>query len=141
MSPRPKNIRRILEPPIISGFKPFSWSGNIHNSTSSEVVFLHFEEYESLRLCDYDGMDQAEAAKMMEVSRPTFTRIYMSARQKVAKAFVEGVQIKIEGGKVEFDKDWFKCASCGAIFNRMGSIDPTSCPICSSDEISNFIDL
>jgi len=45
----------------------------------------------------------------MNVSRPAFTRIYNLALNKNAKAMVECLAIEIEGGNVEFDKQWYKC--------------------------------
>ena len=93
--PRPKKIRRMTSIPTVSGFKPYG----INNAKSKEnAVFLLCEEYEALRLNDYEKCNQCEAAVIMQVSRPTFTRIYMSARQKIASAFIEGRQIIIEGG-------------------------------------------
>jgi len=43
-------------------------------------------------------MNQVEAAKMMDVSQPTFHRIITEAHRKIAEAFVEGNAIRIEGG-------------------------------------------
>ena len=37
----------------------------------------------------------------MGVSRPTFQRILMSGRQKVADALLNGKAIRIEGGHIE----------------------------------------
>jgi len=51
---------------------------------------LNFDEYETIRLLDYEGLMQEEAAERMNVSRPTLTRIYENARKTMAKAFVEG---------------------------------------------------
>jgi hypothetical protein len=54
----------------------------------------------------------------MGVSRPTYIRIYASALQKIAKAFVEGRLIFIEGGKVYFDSDWYRCNTCECLIRR-----------------------
>jgi len=85
-----------LNPPSIKGFKPY---GLDSEGTAAEPVTVLFEEYEALRLSDYDSLNHHQASVMMGVSRPTFTRIYASALQKIAVAFVEGRQITIEGGK------------------------------------------
>ena len=95
MSTRIRRPRKILSPPPIKGFKPYGIDPNVKASESS--VNLLFEEYEALRLCDYDGLNHHESSLMMDVSRPTFTRIYAAALRKVATAFVEGRQIAIEG--------------------------------------------
>ena len=85
MSPRPKNIRKVNNMPSVAGFRPV-----ISNNSCEETIFLHFEEYETIRLCDYEMKTQQEASISMGVSRPTLSRIYTSARQKIAKAFVCG---------------------------------------------------
>ena len=115
MSPRIKRPRKILNPPVIKGFKPY---GSDSANQNTEPVFLLFEEYEALRLCDYDMINHLPASEIMGISRPTFTRIYSAARQKIAKAFVEGRQISIEGGKVYYDSDWYNCNKCGCDFNN-----------------------
>lgn len=93
MSPRPKNIRKINNMPSVAGFKPIA-----SDCYRKDAIFLHFEEYEAIRLCDYEMKNQQEASVSMGVSRPTLSRIYTSARQKIAQALVCGVVIMIEGG-------------------------------------------
>jgi predicted DNA-binding protein (UPF0251 family) len=44
-------------------------------SKPGNEVFINFEEYEALSLCNFELLTQAEAAKRMNISRPTFTRI------------------------------------------------------------------
>ncbi len=97
------------------------------------------EEYEALKLCDYDMLNHELASHAMQVSRPTFTRVYSAARQKIAKAFVEGRPIAIEGGKVYFDSNWYHCKSCDCFFNNP-EMDKkiTACPLCGSDRFSNY---
>ena len=51
---------------------------------------MYVEEFEAIYLCDHEGKLQAEAAESMGVSRPTLTRIYASARRKIADALVGG---------------------------------------------------
>jgi Zn finger protein HypA/HybF involved in hydrogenase expression len=94
-----------------------------------------YEEYEALRLCDYDGYNQCDASKLMEVSRPTLTRICMSARNKVAIAIVEGRQLIIEGGKVEIDSGWMKCSRCLCFFVKIENED-CKCPLCGSNDVT-----
>ena len=47
MSPRPFKLRKISNPPVISGFKPY---GNKKNGGKSESVFLSLEEYEAITI-------------------------------------------------------------------------------------------
>ena len=65
-----------------------------------ERVYLGLDEFETIRLLDHDGLDQVKAAELMGISRPTVTRIYASARKKIAEALTEGKAICIEGGPV-----------------------------------------
>ncbi len=81
---RPKRIRRMNNPPHFRGFKPIGLSEENH------PVIMNYEEYEAIRLSDYELHGQVESAQAMGVSRPTFARIYESARRKVAQAFVLG---------------------------------------------------
>jgi predicted DNA-binding protein (UPF0251 family) len=91
----------------MAGFKPFGMP-----LCDLEVVKVHYDEYESINLVNYQGLPQELAAEKMGISRPTFTRVYNRALKKIAKAFVECKAIAIEGGNVEFEKQWFKCNKC-----------------------------
>lgn len=127
-----------MNPPTVKGFKPY---GPEVAGNKKEAIGLLFEEYEALKLCDYDMKNHSDAAKIMCISRPTFTRIYSSARQKIAKAFVEGRQIIIEGGKVYFDSSWHLCNSCGCYFNIPGKEEKTNkCPLCGSEWTQRYQD-
>ena len=99
--PRPKRKRKIFSLPQAEGFKPFGAAIN-----ETEAVELLFEEYEAIKLADYHNLTQEEAAKKMNISRPTFTRIYEKARKTIAKAFVEGKIIIIKGGDIHIDNDY-----------------------------------
>lgn len=69
-----------------------------------EGVLVSLDEFEAVRLSDMEQLYHAEAAKLMRVSRPTFTRILASARKKIADALVNIKAIKIEGGCCTFGK-------------------------------------
>ncbi|MCG6187735.1 MULTISPECIES: DUF134 domain-containing protein [Maribellus] len=127
--PRRKRNRRIQVPPVIKGMSVFGVRGR-----KSNEVHLLLEEYEAIRLLDYQNLTQEEAAVHMDISRPTLTRIYEEARNKVATAFVEGRDIIFRGGDIYFDKNWFKCNSCQASFNHYAE-EGVSCPVCSSEDV------
>jgi len=136
MTPGIKRLRKILNPPPIKGFNPY---GPDCEAQKNEPVILLYEEYEALRLCDFDMYNHHFASEIMGISRPTFTRIYALTRQKIAKAFVEGRQISIEGGKVYFDSDWFHCNKCNCYFNNPEKeVTIILCPLCGSKKIKNF---
>ena len=131
MSPRPKRQRKISEPPFLTGFVPENGDFDLKESIS-----LFFEEYEALKLADYQGLSQLEASRVLEVSRPTFTRIYDSARKKIAKALVEHKRISISGGDVVFNEKWFVCNECESVFRLSQSNDEEiTCPVCQSENI------
>jgi uncharacterized protein len=129
---RTKKNRLIQMAPHFSGFKPFGIQGK-----KGTEVFIHFEEYEALNLCDYELLTQAEAAKMMKVSRPTFTRIYESVRRKIAAAFIEGSNIYFGGGHVDIES-WFKCENCKITFTLPGNA-VKACPLCGKIVITENI--
>ena len=125
--PRPRKNRKIFRPPIIGGFQPFGSSAE-----TVERVTLRYEEFEAFRLADYEGLTQEEAAQHMEISTPTFSRIYDVARQKFAKAMVEGLTLIIKGGNVSFDEMWYKCNHCHTSFSPADSKEAENCPVCRS---------
>lgn len=117
--------------PTVSGFKAY---GDDVDNGRHNAVFLFYEEYEAIRLNDYEKKTQCETALIMGVSRPTLTRIYMSAREKIARAFVEGCRIIVEGGKVRLDDEWRECCRCGAVFS-VGDGDGVVCALCGSRDV------
>ncbi len=127
--PRKKRNRRIQFPPVIKGMSVYGVRGR-----KSNEVILHLEEYEVIRLLDYQGLTQEQAAVHMDVSRPTLTRIYEEARNKVATAFVEGRDIVFKGGDIYFDDNWYKCNSCLASFSSYDEGKP-NCPVCNSSDV------
>ncbi|MCU4157301.1 DUF134 domain-containing protein [Carboxylicivirga sp. A043] len=126
--PRPKRKRLIEHPPPIDGFKPFGVP--IQNL---EPVILLYEEYEAMRLADYEGMNQEQAAEKMQVSRPTFTRIYDRARRNVAKAFVEGKALMIEGGDFHSENYWYKCEACQKL--NVSDLEMVNCRYCQANSL------
>jgi uncharacterized protein len=122
---RPFRNRKICSPPVMAGFKPFGMP-----ICEMKSIQLYLDEYESIRMADYENLSQDVAAEKMGVSRPTFTRVYNSALKKIAKAFAEGLAIEIEGGSVEFEKQWFKCRKCYKLIE--GLENHTKCQNCNS---------
>jgi len=112
----------------MEGFKPFG----IPMSDLEPVVLL-FEEYEAMRLTDYEGLTQEQSAERMNVSRPTFTRIYEKARRSIAKAFVEGKAIFIEGGNYHTDDYWYRCDGCLKV--NISTIKAKKCCYCEKDTL------
>lgn len=61
-------------------------------------VYLTLDEFEAVRLADLERLKQVDAAKKLKISRPTFSRIISSARNKIADGLVNIKAIRIEGG-------------------------------------------
>jgi predicted DNA-binding protein (UPF0251 family) len=63
-----------------------------------DEVILQIDEFEAVRLKDLENLEQEECAQKMNISQPTFHRLVLSARKKIADAIINGKAIKIEGG-------------------------------------------
>ena len=91
--PRPFKIRCIAHLPGVTVFKPAGVP-----SRGLAQVEIHLDELEAIRLVDGEGLDHAQAAERMKVSRPTVGRILGRARKKIAQALVKGEALAIEQG-------------------------------------------
>ena len=89
---RPKKYRIVRFDPIISQFSPRGLPGR------PDEVNLTMDEFEAIRLADLAGISQKEAAKSMNISQQTFSRIIKKARKSVADSLVNGKIIRIQGG-------------------------------------------
>ena len=98
--PRTTKCRRICSFPDFYSFVPEEAdAGNI------ETVMMSLDEYETLRLLDYEGLNQEEGALRMGVARTTVTAMYESARKKLVSTVVEGKRLRIAGGNIEIDRE------------------------------------
>jgi len=70
-----------------------------------EEIILTVDEFEAIRLADFEGLYQEKAAKKMNISRQTFGRIIESGHKKVAEALMKGKALKIEGGYIEMAEE------------------------------------
>jgi predicted DNA-binding protein (UPF0251 family) len=92
--PRPKKPRFVSGYPLIAAFMP-------QGVPVTGELALSVEELESIRLSDFEGLDQETAARLMQVSRQTYGRILASARGRVAEALITGKALKVQGGAYE----------------------------------------
>jgi predicted DNA-binding protein (UPF0251 family) len=127
--PRTRKIRQIQRAPAYQGHMP----RGTQSGTPEEVILL-LEEYEAIKLCDYDLLDQAEAAALMGVSRPTLTRIYESARRKMARMLVEPCQLSFGEGQATLKIDWYTCSACNIRFTLAAA--GKFCPVCGNKKIA-----
>jgi uncharacterized protein len=97
--PRPKCCRMVGALPTADYFKPRGIP-----LTDLEEVVLTIDEFETLKLADFEQLYQERAANNMKVSRQTFGRIILSAHFKIADALIHGKALKIEGGIIAIKK-------------------------------------
>ncbi len=110
--PREKTQRNLNFKPIVTEYIP---SSGKYNGVSK---LLH-EEIEAIYLMDVLNLYQEDAAKKMGISRPTFTRIIKSARQKLTHGLISGYKIVLED-----DKKDLVIAFCTNDINTFELIDP-----------------
>jgi len=125
--------RRVSFVPPVTYFKPSGLP-----MTELQEVRLLIEEAEAIRLKDFEGLEQEEGARKMNVSRSTFSRVLDSARQKIADALLNGKAIRIEGGSFEMAERHFRCISgheWKVPFETLISAPPKNCPECDTPSI------
>lgn len=98
--PRPVKWRNVCCLPERTLFGPLG-----PGKDTSEIVVMTVDEYETIRLIDFEGMTQEECSDSMGVARTTVQRIYNDARKKLAGILVNGHIIRIEGGEYQLYKD------------------------------------
>lgn len=91
---RPKKCRCIKSRPNAIYFKPRGIP-----LTELEEISVSLDEFEAIRLADYEGLYHEDAACKMEISRPTFGRILNEAHRKIAECLVKGKALRIEINK------------------------------------------
>jgi predicted DNA-binding protein (UPF0251 family) len=132
---KPKKNRFVLQPPSVVYYKPQGIP-----LYQLEQVILAVEEYEAVRLVDYEGLQQKDAAERMKVSRATCARILESARHKIAAALTGGKAIRIQGGSFVLGRNRYRCRDCSTFWETPTDADPgvslvLSCPRCRSDKV------
>ena len=88
---RPTRRRRVCELPEHVSFVP-------QGKSEAGLVVLTVDEYELVRLIDYEHLTHAQCAAQMKISRTTVTESYERARQKISDSLVNGKRLVIEGG-------------------------------------------
>ncbi len=131
--PRPPCCRRVSGKPAAPIFKPAGIPAR-----SLEEVVMTLDEFEAIRLADFEGLYQDQAAEQMRVSRPTFGRIVEVARRKVAEAIILGKALKIEGGPVQaVPCRPLRCPACKSKWEEPPK-PPAGCPYCHRGEIADM---
>ncbi len=89
--PRRRKQRWIQFWPEVQSFRPVT-------RVKRPTLNLRADEVEAIRLADFLGLDQTEAAKRMGISQSTFQRLIKEARYKLANALITVKEIKISKG-------------------------------------------
>lgn len=89
--PRPSRRRRVCAEPCYNSFAPCGQQG-------PECVQLTVDEFEAIRLVDFEKQTHEGCAALMGISRTTVTEIYERARFKLADCIVNGKTLQISGG-------------------------------------------
>ncbi|OPY59264.1 MAG: hypothetical protein A4E55_00291 [Pelotomaculum sp. PtaU1.Bin035] len=95
---------------------------------------LTVEELEAIRLRDLEELEYEECAQKMSVSRPTFHRIIVSARKKIANALVNGSALRVTGGNFDLAKYELACRVCGHHWEDIICCRRTRCPVCKAND-------
>jgi len=120
--PRGRNPRTIRCDPTHTYFKP----RGIPLSEIVDDVTITLEELEAIRLTDLESLSQQEAGKKMNISQSTISRHLVEAHNKIAKALVLGLAIRIAN-----PTDFFYCDQCGHTWH---STTVGKCDRCCSTE-------
>ena len=100
---RPTKKRRICGRPKYCSFSAGSYEQN------QERVVMSLDEFECIRLIDYEGITQEECAEQINMDRTSVTLMYAKARKKLAECLVTGKELRIEGGNYEFCPGNLEC--------------------------------
>ena len=104
--PRPKKFRYVEDSPAVTEFAP-------RNRPAAGEVTMSIEELETIRLSDFEQLDQETAANRMQVSRHTYGRILARARAVAAEALVTGKALIVTGGHYRLRGRQNRCRNRG----------------------------
>ncbi len=139
---RPQHSRRVYGPPRFLSFKPAGIPRRKLNPVS-----LRVDEFEAMRLTDYEGLDHRDAAAEMGISPATFSRVLKSARFSLMQAIIDGQGFDIEGGTIDFVHTLRRCSACGdeemmQLKSEItsGRTDALFCRRCGSGEVEDLVE-
>lgn len=129
--PRRKRRRTVTKEPPVSVYKP----AGIPAKDLDEIL-ITIDEFEAVKLADFEKLSQRDASIIMKVSQPTFNRILSSARSKIAEGLVQGSVLRIEGGRyiLADGTGQLECMDCGSSVD-MSSDNKSVCKKCGSTKL------
>lgn len=91
---RPLKWRKICCMPKINRFGPLDG-----DKEQKDSVIMTIDEYEAIRLIDFEQLTQEECSLRMNIARTTVQGIYTEARRKLAESLVHCKNLFIAGGE------------------------------------------
>ncbi len=70
-----------------------------------EVADIPLDEFEAIRLCDFEEKNQIEASEIMGISRGTVQRLLQSGRKKIVDALLNTKVINIKNNYKEMREE------------------------------------
>lgn len=103
---RPRKRRRVCSLPGSNAYGPLGVG-----FSKRDVIIMSIEEYETIRLIDFEELTQEQCSLQMKVARTTVQRIYSDARKKISDSLVNGKVLKLEGGDYSLCSEDDVCTS------------------------------
>ncbi len=110
---RPLKCRKVRCKPDSNYFKPRGVSLG-----ALQELALGIDEFEAVRLADFEGLYQEAAAKRMKISRQTFGNLIVSAHRKIADCLVNAKALKIEARPMAALRRRCACRRCGNAWQK-----------------------
>ena len=113
-------------------------SFGLRNTEYNEVLPLAVDAYETIRLIDYQGLTQQEAADEMKVARTTVQSLYQNARKTLAKSLFEGTLVTVKNAEHIVVGD-SHCCQKNPFIERVAITTDLNGMITSYDEVEKLI--
>lgn len=126
---RPEKEKRVDAPPLFELYQPVGSADEDLNP-----IKLTLDEYEAVRLADYEELEHEAASIRMGISRPTFTKLITRARKKYSRLLIEGGLLYVGGGKIHFNRNRSVCRRCGERYFHDLNVREPGCPKCGAAE-------
>lgn len=131
---RKEKLKQVETPPDFAGFGPIG----VQDQGLPPIDF-YYEEYEAIRLVDYENLNFEQAAEKMKISKTSFARLIKSARKKITTAFVECRPLRATANQSVFDNDWYRCCKCYHLFSDEATDNTNQCPQCQHKQTHLFV--
>lgn len=69
------------------------------------IIDIEIDEFEAVRLCDYEGKSQIETAEIMKISRGTIQRLLNSGRKKILEGLLYQQAIRLKNSHLEYTEE------------------------------------